>query len=364
MFWICSYVIKRDFTRCYLISCAIPISLNTFVCVIAIPIYFSSKQKSHHTFEGVPSIFSHVIRLLDEVTSQTFAVASCIFVFLAIRTASKREALDEHTAFNIFLPVPIGMFLLCLVSRLSQVTCLGKIAYWIAMALVYSCEIALAGLFVLVLLSLCFCSSPAPFMDQSDPTVANARHRLSWLIPYTFIAPFVSGLYIISYGRRYALYIDVQPMCILFAAFFFLPPYRTALFTCCKRPRAVSASRPEPIHTPPCRDNRPSATAAFHSNAPVVSLLPPIFAFPSPKPQTHSIYPNLHPPAVTPLNSFHPAAPPPVYRASVPASSSGPIYSVTSASPSYLLVTAPAPLQFHTGYVPSPRGNISHYQHL
>lgn len=148
--------------------------------------------------------------------------------------------------------------------------------------------------------------------------------------------------------------------------------FRTALFTCCRRPPAVSASsRPEPIHTPPCRDSRPSATTAFHSNAPVVSLLPPVFTFSSPRPSppppptTHSIYPNLHPPAVTSLNSFHPAVPPPAYHASVPAPSSASIYSITNpSSPSYLVVTTTAPLQFHTGYVPSPRQNISHYQHL
>ena len=148
------------------------------------------------------------------------------------------------------------MFLLCLVSRLSQVTYLGKIAYWIAMGLVYFCEIALAGLFVLVCSFLrrilrfshfrfcCPCVSahlpPHSWINQTQPwqmldTVSRGSFPTllsplsspdSISVIITRSLPIPTNLIAVSYGRRYALYIDVQPMCILFAAFFFLPPYR------------------------------------------------------------------------------------------------------------------------------------------
>ncbi|PAV72426.1 hypothetical protein WR25_19380 [Diploscapter pachys] len=235
LFWLSTCCTGSDFTRTFLTSVAIPITVGAVgdAGEIIVPMLGLGTLSRYG--------LQHISAFADAIGTYTFATGSIFFILFTIATAARKKQVPCAVAFICFyltLGVMSGFMLFGIIGPMFLGT---SEAYYIEESLHQICMIVVlfsAGahgiLAPLVLISICFCSNREH--NSTDPVVIHSQCRLAWLIPYCILVPltvlpdYIGDITDPYMSMTLAL---VTPPLIFIGCFLILPAYRSTIFCCC-----------------------------------------------------------------------------------------------------------------------------------
>ncbi|CAD6196415.1 unnamed protein product [Caenorhabditis auriculariae] len=294
IFWTCTFAMKRDFTKSFLIS----------VCLLmTVDVSLRGTQLLVQIFDPylLPYTVSYWIHTLGLVfncaTRYAFAAGSLLFTVFSFRTACTRTQMAHGCCtcvpFMIIAAAAVGLSAMAYMNMLSIYE--APILRY-AFLIIGSLPVFLAKLLVVLMCICCCCLRPKVGMALDDPVVWNAKSRLFWCIPLLISASLTCTIDIVSYlmTSPYSAKWSVSEVnvVILVAVFLFLPAYRSKLFCgCCLE---TQRSRVAPLAEPSTATPRGPVTQLYQmpvttaSTAPI--SLPSAYTYVAPAPVQQPMY--------------------------------------------------------------------------